>query len=84
MVYKYFFPGFSLPFQFIVSFAMQKFFEFNLVPFVYFSSVASDILYRLMSTVFFPMLSSSSFMTSGFLPQSLIHVELIFYSGVKR
>ena len=71
-------------FLFMVSFAVQKLFKFNEVPFVYFcfychslGGGSEKILLQFMSEIVWPMFSFKSFIVPILSFRSLIHFEFI-------
>ena len=84
MLCKHFLLFHRLPFHFVVSFAMQKLFNFDIVPHVDFCfsclCVWCIIYKKCFQGDFFPLrFSSKSVMGLGLTFKSLIHFELIFF-----
>lgn len=84
MIWKYLLSFTRLPFHFVNGFLWLKAFQFDVVPFVYFSFYCScltdwfeKILLRLMSKSLLPMVSSQSFLVYGLTFKSLNSFEFI-------
>ena len=90
MVCKYFLHSYRLSVLLLISFAVQKLSNLiqSYLPIFAFIAYAFGVISKIIAEtnvkeIFFPMLSSRSFMASGITFKSLIHFKSTFVNGVR-